>query len=78
VEALLAQIPRPAASLGTVTDLRVDERDPQGRILWRARPIRSIGYSAFDYSFDLRAVMPLEFDGVFLIDTTTPSVLLKR
>lgn len=78
VEALLAQIPRPAASLGTVTDLRVDERDPQGRILWRARPIRSIGYSAFDYSFDLRAVMPLEFDGVVLIDTTTPSVLVKR
>ena len=76
VEALLAQVPRRATSLGIVTDLRVDEGDPRGALLWRPRPIRSIGYAAFDYSFDLRAVMPLEFDGVVFIDRTTASRLL--
>lgn len=76
VEALLAQVRRPAGSLGIVTDLRIAQGDPMGRLLWRPRPIRSIGYAAFDYSFDLRAVMPLEFDGVFFIDTSSASRLL--
>ncbi len=76
VERLLSSIPRPASSPGVITDLRVDERDAAGALLWRARPIRSIGYAAFDYSFDLRAIMPLEFDGVVFIDQTTASQLL--
>ncbi|MEP7383886.1 MAG: erythromycin esterase family protein [Gemmatimonadota bacterium] len=76
VERLLSMIPHAASSLGVITDLRVDERDPEGAFLWRARPIRSIGYAAFDYSFDLRAIMPLEFDGVVFIDRTTASQLL--
>lgn len=76
VEALLAQVRRPAGSLGIVADLRIAEGDPMGRLLWRPRPIRSIGYAAFDYSFDLQAVMPLEFDGVFFIDTSSASRLL--
>jgi len=73
VEALLAAIPRPRGSVGVLTDLRVREDDPAGRWLWQPRLIRHVGYAAYDYAFDLRAVMPLEFDGVILIDETTPS-----
>lgn len=76
VEALLASIPRPAGSPGLITDLRVAEDDPSGRFLWRARPVRHIGYAAYDYGFDLRAVMPLEFDAVVFIDRTNPSRML--
>ncbi|MCC6771317.1 MAG: erythromycin esterase family protein [Gemmatimonadaceae bacterium] len=76
VEALLGSLPRSAGSPGLVTDLRVVEGDGVGRFLWRARPVRHIGYAAYDYGFDLRAVMPLEFDAVVFIDRTEPSRML--
>ena len=76
VEALLGSIPRSAGSPGIVTDLRVVEGDGVGRFLWRARPVRHIGYAAYDYGFDLRAVMPLEFDAVVFIDRTESSRML--
>lgn len=73
VESVLARLPRPQDALGILIDLRVDEHDPDGAWLWAPRPIRHIGYAAYDYGFDLTAVMPLEFHGVFLIDVTSPS-----
>ena len=41
------------------------------------RPIRHVGYAAYDYGFELKAVIPLEFDGVVFIDHTTPSRMLR-
>ena len=76
VEAVLAEVARGLSSPGSITDTRV----PEGTAWawwWRSRPIRHIGYAAYDYAFDLRAVMPLDFDGIFFIDTTTPSRLLR-
>ena len=76
VEAVLAAVAGRLSSPGTITDVRV----PEGSAWawwWTSRPIRHIGYAAYDYAFDLRAVMPLEFDGIFFIDTTTPSRLLR-
>lgn len=77
VEAMLARIPRPAASVGTIVDLRVREGEAATSWLWQPRPIRHIGYAAYDYGFDLFAVMPLEFDAVIYIDRTTASRLLR-
>jgi erythromycin esterase-like protein len=77
VEGALARLPRPGNSAGVLVDLRVGADDPRAAWLWRPRPVRSIGYAAYDYGFDLTAAMPLEFDGVFFIDETTPSRLLR-
>lgn len=76
MEALLASLPRPAASAGIAVDLRVHPGDRDAAWLWQPRPVRSIGFAAFDYGFEITAVMPLEFDGVFLIPATRPSRLL--
>lgn len=73
VEALLAALPRVRGSAGVVVDLRVSERDRRGGWLWQARPIRHIGYAAYDYGFEMRAVMPLEFDGIVFVDVTSAS-----
>lgn len=73
VEGVLARLRRPEASVGALTDLRVAARDPRGAWLWRPRPIRSIGYAAYDYGFEMLAVMPLEFDGVFFVDRSSAS-----
>jgi len=73
IEHLLASLPRPRSSVGLVVDLRVSEGDADGGWLWTPRLIRHVGYAAYDYAFDLRAAMPLEFDGAVFIDTTTPS-----
>ena len=43
-----------------------------------ARPVRHVGYAAYDYGFDLTAVFPLEFDGILFIDHSTASRLLPR
>ncbi len=77
VEALLAAIPRRRGQAGVVVDLRVSERDRRGGWLWQPRPIRHIGYAAYDYGFEMRAVMPLEFDGVVFIDVTSASRPLR-
>ena len=50
---------------------------PGGRWLSVPRPIRHVGYAAYDYGFELKAVIPLEFDGVVFIDHSTPSRLLR-
>lgn len=76
VEAALGAVARPTGSVGLIADLRVPESDPAGAWLWRARPIRSIGYAAYDYGFDLTASMPLEFDGVIYVEKTSASRLL--
>jgi len=73
LEAALAALPRPAGSPGVIVDLRVPEADPAAAWLWTLRPVRSIGYAAYDYGFDLTAVMPLEFDGAVFVDQTTAS-----
>jgi erythromycin esterase-like protein len=77
VEGVLSSLGRVEESIGVLADLRVPETDPSGRWLWTPRPIRHIGYAAYDYGFDLTAVMPLEFDGVFFIDRTSPSRPLR-
>lgn len=77
VESMLSALPRPKSSPGVIVDLRVRERDTAAAWLWLARPIRHIGYAAYDYGFELSAVMPLEFDGVILIEHTTPSQGLR-
>jgi len=40
--------------------------------------VRHVGFAAYDYSFDMEAVFPLEFDGIIFIDHTTPSRPLKK
>lgn len=73
VEAVLAALPEPAGAIGLVVDLRSDPADPKAAWLWQPRPLRHIGYAAYDYGFELLAVMPLEFDGVVFVNQTGPS-----
>ena len=77
VEGALSRLSRTAVSPGVFVDLRVGADDPHAAWLWQPRAVRSIGYAAYDYGFDLTAAMPLEFDGVFFIAQTTPSRLLQ-
>lgn len=77
VEAVLASLPRPARSRGLMVDLRVREDDAAGAWLWAPRPVRSIGYTVYDYGFEMAAIMPLEFDGVIFIDETHASRLIR-
>ncbi len=77
VEALLATLPRARGSVGLVADVRVPEHDQRGSWLWQPRPIRHIGYAAYDYGFEIRAVMPLEFDGVVFVERTSAARPLR-
>lgn len=77
IEAALHQLGRPVGSVGWVVDLRTARTDGAADWLRRPRPIRHIGYAAYDYGFELSAVLPLEFDGAVFIDQTTASRLLK-
>ena len=76
LEAALHALPRPTSSIGWLADLRTARADPGGQWLDRPRPIRHVGYAAYDYGFEISVVVPLEFDGVFFVDHTTPSRLL--
>jgi erythromycin esterase len=76
LEAVLHELDGPAGSVGFLVDLRDAREDSGGAWLWHPRPIRHIGYAAYDYGFELNAVLPLEFDGVVFIDHTTASRLL--
>lgn len=76
LEAALHSLPRPPSSIGWLVDLRTARADTGGQWLDRPRPIRHIGYAAYDYGFEMSVVVPLEFDGVFFVDHTTPSRLL--
>ena len=49
-----------------------------GGWLWQPRPVRHIGYAAYDYGFEISAVMPLDFDGIVFIGKTSPSRPLRR
>ncbi len=73
LEEALHRLRRPAGVVGWIVNLRPARSDPGVAWLRQPRPIRSIGYAAYDYGFDLTAVLPLEFDGVLFVDRTTPS-----
>lgn len=77
LEAALHRLGRPAGAVGWIVNLRAARTDPAAGWLNRPRPIRSIGYAAYDYGFDLTAVLPLEFDGVLFVDQTTPSQWIR-
>jgi erythromycin esterase-like protein len=76
VEAALHRLRRLDQSVGWIVDLRQARADRGAEWLWRARPIRHIGYAAYDYGFEFTAVLPLEFDGIVFVDHTTASRLL--
>ena len=76
LEGALHALPRPRGSEGFIVNLRGALGAPGGKWLSVPRPIRHVGYAAYDYGFELRAVMPLEFDGVVFIDHTTASRML--
>ncbi len=73
LERALHDLPRPAGSVGLVVDLRPAREGEGGAWLRVPRPIRHVGYAAYDYGFELLAVSPLEFDGIVFIDSTTAS-----
>ncbi len=77
LEGALHSLRRPAGSSGFIVNLRGVLDTPGGRWLSLPRPIRHVGYAAYDYGFELKAVIPLEFDGVVFIDHTTPSRMLR-
>jgi erythromycin esterase-like protein len=76
MEAALHLLGRPDQSVGWVVDLRRARSDDSAEWLRRPRPIRHIGYAAYDYGFEFTAVLPLEFDGIVFIDRTAASRLL--
>lgn len=77
IEAALHRLARAEGTVGWIVDLRPARTDPRGEWLRRPRPIRHIGYAAYDYGFELSAALPLEFDGIVFIDHTTASRLLR-
>ena len=77
LEEALHRLPRPAGSVGWVLDLRAARTERGGEWLRQPRPIRHIGYAAYDYGFELTAVLPLEFDGVVFVDRTSGSRMLR-
>jgi erythromycin esterase len=77
LEHALHALSRPAGTAGWIVDLRAAREDNEGRWLWMPRPIRHIGYAAYDYGFALLAVLPLEFDGAVFVDHSSASRLLR-
>jgi erythromycin esterase-like protein len=77
LEGALHSLRRPVGSSGFIVNLRGALDKPGGHWLGLPRPIRHVGYAAYDYGFELKAVIPLEFDGVVFIDHTTPSRMLR-
>lgn len=77
IEAALHNLERLQPGVGWIVDLRPARIDGAAEWLRRPRPIRHIGFAAYDYGFEFNAVLPLEFDGVIFIDHTTPSRLLR-
>lgn len=76
-EGVLHALSRPPGSIGVVVDLRTGEGQPGAQWTQVPRPIRHIGYAAYDYGFEFKAVLPLEFDGAVFIDRTTASRVLQ-
>jgi erythromycin esterase-like protein len=77
VEEALHRLERPRASAGWIVDLRAAQSGAEGEWLRRPKPIRHVGYAAYDYGFELQAVLPLEFDGIVFVDHTMPSRLTR-
>lgn len=75
VEQILGLLPRASEARGLLLDLRGRENPSLGA-LNRPRPIRHIGYAAYDYGFEISAVLALEFDAVIFVTSTTASRLL--
>ena len=73
LEMALQGLPRPEGSLGWFLDLHRAAAAPEGGWLGQPRPVRSIGFAAVDYGFEMHAVMPREFDGVFFVENTGAS-----
>jgi erythromycin esterase len=63
----------PANSEALFLNVRALAADPQSRWIHSPRPVRSIGYSAFDFGFEQPTVLADQFDAVLMIDRTTPS-----
>ena len=78
MEEALHRLPRPTGTAGWIVDLRTVRGAPELRWIEASRPIRHVGYAAYDYGFDMSAVLPLEFDGIVFVDRTTASRLLRR
>lgn len=78
LEAALHGLSRPPRTVGYTVDLRPARQGDSADWLRIPRSVRHVGYAAYDYGFELSAVLPLEFDGVVFIDHTTPSRLLRR
>lgn len=78
VEAILDRLPRPSGTIGLFLELPPDEQDRQGAPLWSLRPVRSIGYSAFDYGFEQSRAIALEFDALFFVARSNASRALAR
>lgn len=78
IEAALHTFPPGEAGVGCVVDLRGARTDSAAAWLRQPRPIRHIGYAAYDYGFEFSAVLPLEFDGILFIDHTSPSRILRK
>ncbi len=77
LEGALHLLSRPRDSPGLVVDLRGALGDSTLKWLDVPRPIRHVGYAAYDYGFEQRVVLPLEFDGVIFLDHTNASRMLK-
>ena len=77
MEEALHRLARPRESVGWIVDLRPARSGADGEWLRQPRPIRHIGYAAYDYGFELQAVLPLEFDGIVFVDRTGPSRLTR-
>lgn len=77
LEAALHALAEPAHGVGLVVDLRPARTSADGEWLRLPRPIRHVGFAAYDYGFELNAVLPLEFDGIVFIDRTSASRLLR-
>lgn len=78
LEGALHALGAPPEAVGFVVDLRPARATEGGEWLRRPRPIRHVGFAAYDYGFELNAVLPLEFDGVVFVARTSASRLLRR
>lgn len=82
LEEALHRLPRPAGAVGWIVDVRPAREGAGGgdggAWLRTPRPLRHVGYAAYDYGFELEAVLPLEFDGVLFVDHSSASRPLGR
>jgi erythromycin esterase len=78
LEEALHRLPGTGDFVGWILDLRPARSGEAGARLRRPRPLRHVGYAAYDYGFELEAVFPLEFDGVLFVDRSTASRPLGR